>query len=350
MRLRLTVLLTLVCFGTLTAPAPALAETTVFTTARLTELSAGSGVVLYSAYDGQAKNYRLIQRINGLDTPVPVAPSARSFQADVGPTTSGHAYYVYSRCTAAAGSCDLYTFNPKTGVELRSKASDGSHDDLLPTYWKGRLAFIREYGTKKRPKQIVYNRPNGNTSRSERLPGLPSKRCAKGKCIDPRGSFKALELYGDRLAQTARSDDYTLSGGPNPIPFRNTGVELRLVDRGLERSKRLARSGQGEGGQDFSGIAFDRGRLYAGFTCNSCANLKAGIYRYAYADNKWSFAAESSNVYTYGLAVDNGKFYRERDNKTQDASPCDSLGTADNLPVCQTDEDTSPTFTSIPAP
>lgn len=309
-------------------------------------------MLLYSAWDDQAKNYRLLQRIKGLTTAVPVAPSARLFQADVGPTTSGHAYYVYSRCAAAAGSCDLYAFNPKTGTELRSKASDGKHDDLLPTYWKGRLAFVREHGTRDKPKQIVYNRPNAHTSRSERLPGLPSKRCNQGKCIDPRGRFEALELYGDRLAQTARSDDSTESSGEKPVVFRDTGIELRLVDRGLERSRRLARSGQGEGGPDFSGVAFDRGRLYAGFTCTFCANLKAGIYRYAYAHNKWAFAKESRLVRTYDLAVDNGTFYRERDNKIPGvASECRGPDPAKgSLPICKIDQSTDPGFKPIPAP
>lgn len=111
-----------------------------------------------------------MQRADGVSTPVPVAGSPREFQADVGPTTSGHAFYVYSRCENVAGSCDLSVYNPKTGVEQRSKASDPKHDDILPTYGKGRLAFVREYGAKDKPEQIVYNRPNGSTSRSERLP------------------------------------------------------------------------------------------------------------------------------------------------------------------------------------
>ena len=327
MRLRRTALLTVVCLGTLAVPAPA--ETTSFTTDRQTTLSAGSGVLLYSAWDEQANEYKLMQRADGVSTPVPVAGSPREFQADVGPTASGHAFYVYSRCETAPGSCDLYVFNPKTGVEQRSKASDEKHDDLLPTYWKGRLAFVRDYGTREKPKQIVYNRPNGTTSRSERLPGLPSQRCDKGQCIDPGGRFEAIELYGDRLAQTATSDEVETFPvkGKKPEVYRSTGVELRLVDRDLKRSRRLAQSGQGEGGQDFSGLAFDRGRLFAGFTCVSCARLKAGIYRYAYADQQWAFATESSNVRTYDLSVGDGTFSRERDNEVPGViSGCDAGG------------------------
>ncbi len=354
MRLRRTALMTVVCLVPLAAPA--MAETTVATTARQTSLSAGSGVLLYSAWDEPAQNYRLMQQVDGLITPVPVAPSALPFQADVGPTTSGHAYYVYSRCETGAGGCDLYAFNPKTGVELRSKASDPEHNDLLPTYWKGRLAFVRDYGTRSTRKQIVYNRPNGDTSRSERLPGLPSKRCARGECIDPHGQFEALELDGNRLAQTVQSDDILVSS-PNAKPgsglksevYSTTGVELRLVDRGLRRSRRLARSGQGEGAQDFSGVAFDRGSLFAGFTCVSCARLKAGIYRYAYADEKWAFAAESSNVKTYGLAVDGGTFFRERDTEIPGTiTQCNAPDPA--VQNCRIDQSTDPGFESIPAP
>lgn len=352
MCLRLTALLTFACV--LATAAPALAETTVFTTARRTGLSAGSGVLVYSAWDDQAKVYRLMQRVGGLSTAVPVSPSPRPFQADVGPTTSGHAFYVYSRCEDAADSCDLYVFNPKTGVEQRSQASDGQHDDLLPTYWKGRLAFVRDYGTRDRPRQIVYNRPNGTTSRSERLPGLPSKRCDKGQCVDPHGGFEALELYGDKLVQVARSDDAETSAtsfkDKTPKAFPRTGIELRLVDRGLRRSRRLARSGQGEGAQDFSGVAFDRGRLYAGFTClaGSCGRLKAGIYRYAYADDRWALAKESAQ--SYGLAVDNGVIYRERDNSGPGVTSSCFDPVSYREPVCKTVRTTDPGFKPIPAP
>lgn len=338
--------------------APSKADTTVAATERATQVAAASNVVLFSAWDDAAKQYRLRQLSGGQLADVPVPPSPEPFQADVGPTPSGHAYYVYVRCTSQAGSCDLYTFNPKTGVELRSAASDANHSDVHPTYWKGRLAFVREYGSDAKPKQIVYQRPNGNTSRSLRLPGLPSRRCVEDRCLDPQGDFTGLELYGEHLAQSARSVqpvNSAIAGSPPQVSPINQ-VELRLVDVDSGRSQQLATAGTGEGGQSWTGLVFDGGRLYTSFAClgdpSGCNSVKAGLYRYAYADGRWGLDASTQTI--YGLGVDTGHFFElhDADSPSSSAGQCNqgSAGPAGEA-RCHLDRlEPAPSFTPIDHP
>ncbi len=335
------------------APASASADTRLATVSRPTELAAGFGVLLYSAYDAQAGNFRLMALKDGRTTALPVAPSARSFQADVGPTASGHAFYVYSRCGAEPGSCDLYAFNPATGAEQRSKASDPKHDDLHPTYWKGTLAFVREYGSAKEPHQVVYQRPTADTARSERLPGIPRQRCAQGSCIDPAGRFDGLELYGRRLAQTTVSLAPVVlrsPGRPDEVSA-SAQVALRLVDVETRRSLQLARSGRGEGGQTFTGVAFAAGRLYTSYTClgdpGGCTNLRAGLYRYAYGAKRWAFSPEEPA--TYALAVDGTSLAVLRDGGGLECDQ-EGFGPSDAPRCALVRRDPAPTFAAIPAP
>lgn len=348
--------LTLVVLAAVLAggPSTAAADTTQALTARPTQLSAGLGAVLYSAYDASIGGYRLMRLAGGQASALPVAPSTRDFQADVGPTAKGDPFYVYVRCGEEEGSCDLFAYNPRTGIEQRSKASDPSHSESLPTYWRGRLAFVREYATAGAPKQVVYQRPNPDTRRSQRLPGLPEKRCDDGECADPAGHFTGLELFGDKLAQTATSDEievYRPSRG-RPEILRSTGVELRLVDRGLRRSRRLFRSGRGEGGQSLTGLGFATRYLYASFTClgdpDGCGGRRAaGIYRFDYSGGGFAFSPENGD--TYGLAV-----YRTSTYELTDApgAECDQVafGPADAPRCALVRRAPAPSFTAIPAP
>lgn len=301
------------------------ADVTLTQTARPTDLAAGSGLVVFSAYDAQSNGYRLMQIRAGAVSAVPVAPSPTPFDADVGPTSSGHAYLVYQRCADAGANgqrgCDIYTFNPATGRELRSRASDPNSDDLHPTYWKGRLVFARDYGPKV-GRQIVYQRPNGSTSRSLRVPGLPARRCLKGRCLKVSGLFTDLELYGSHLAEAASSN--------RPASYQAGAeedlAELRLVDVTTGRSQQLSDRGQGESGQTWIGTSFDRGRLYAYFTCqgdtSGCKPSNAGAYRYRYATGDWALSGSDQPL--GGFAVADGDTYEEAVNDAQECGAVDA--------------------------
>lgn len=279
-----------------------------------TSISAGEGIVLYSAYEKATKQYRLMEISNPGDgstpTPVPVPPSPTPFNADVGPTASGHPFFVYERCEKGDdASCDIYTFNPRTGREQRSKSSDPKHGEQQVTYWKGRLAFVRDYGTEKRSKQVVYQRPDPRSRRSTRLPGLPARRCTRSGCSKVDGVVDGLELFGTHLAQTAFSTRKVSLGADGS--YDSETAELRLVDVETGRSQQLSGRGSGEAGQAWSDVSFDRGRLYAYFACygdpSGCSTENAGAYRYDYVRDRWAISGSTTPL--DGFAVgDNATF------------------------------------------
>lgn len=301
--------------------------------ARPTDLSAGQGLVVYSAYDTSSRRYRLMQISKGVTSRVDVPSSPAPFDADVGPTTSGHAYLVYERCARARAAssglmgCDIYAFNPATGVERRSHASDPKHDDVNPTYWKGRLVFARDYGSKS-PRQIVYQRPNGHTSRSQRLPGLPRRRCAHGQCLPVSGSFEDLELFGRQLAEAADSTEPIGVTDPDGKPFEGDVAELRLVDVVRGTAEQLSGRGAGESGQTWVAASFDRGRLYAYFSClgdsSGCNAKNAGAYRYRLSTGDWQISGSGSAL--GGFAVGGGRTYELKQNEAGGCGRIDGAG------------------------
>ena len=114
--------------------------------------------------------------------------------------------------------------------------------------------------------------------------------------------------------------------------------------------------GTGEGGQSWTGLAFDGGRLYATFAClgdpSGCNSVKAGLYRYAYADGRWALDASGPTI--YALGVDRGSFFelRDSDGTGPNAGRCDQ-DSADSSGAagCRLDRlEPGPSFTSIDHP
>lgn len=315
------------------APSAHAADTILDRPTRPTTVAAGSGVVLYSAYDKASRQYSLMQISDHGDgstpTRVPVPSSPAPFDADVGPTSSGHAFYVYERCESKdEASCDVYAFNPKTGREQRSKASDPKHGEHHATYWKGRLAFVRQYGDpdSEDSKQVVYQRPDPSSRRSTRLPGVPSRRCTRGHCEKVDGVYNDLELFGRRLAEAAFSNEpVAILGGPRPEFYSSDLTELRLVDVESGRSRQLSGRGSGEAGQTWSAVSFDRGRLYAYFACfgdsSGCGTKKAGAYRYDYVKDRWAISGSTEPL--DGFAVGDDATYELAINQAGGCGPVD---------------------------
>src|SRR5689334_7381126 len=94
----------LLAIAALATAAGARADVVVAPTATPTPIAAGQRVVVFSSYDAAAKNYRLAIREHGTVTMPDVAPNPVPFDVDVGPTPSGHAYLVYSRCPSGGGT------------------------------------------------------------------------------------------------------------------------------------------------------------------------------------------------------------------------------------------------------
>jgi hypothetical protein len=265
------------------------ADQTIATTPRPTTVAAGQGLVAFSKYDSAIHEYRLMIARHGRVERASVAPSPTPFEVDVGPTGSGRPYLVYSRCesrsTPVPKGCDIYAYDPDTHRDNRYDASSASHSEVHPTYWRGRVAFVRYYGSASDPRPIVYTRRARSSRTSHRLPGLPDRRCMKyAGCGAVTGRIDELELYGDHLAQTA----FTVTHNR----FNRKQTEVRLVNVESESSQQIAARGSGESFQEFIGLSFRAGRLFTYFTCHGdtggCLHGIGGAYRYRYSTGDWS--------------------------------------------------------------
>ena len=144
-------------------PAVARAEKTVLARQfRATAVSAYGGRVVWSSWDRRARTYRLVSydTAQGRQT-LPIRPRSVPFDVDLGPGRAGTVAAVYSRCAAEppdvvpeselpsytdGHGCDLYRYDFRMRRERRVAArSLPRASEVLPTVWKGRVAFARVY-------------------------------------------------------------------------------------------------------------------------------------------------------------------------------------------------------------
>ena len=285
------------------APGAARADQTIDTTPRPTGVASGQGLVAYSSYDPAIHAYRLMIARDGHVERASVRPSPTPFDVDVGPTQSGRAYLVYSRCesrdTPVPKGCDIYAYDPDSHHENRYDASSPTESDVHPTYWRGRIAFVRYYGSGDDPRPIVYTRRAHSSLPSQRLPGLPADRCLKyAGCGSVTGTVDELELYGDHLAQTAATVSH--------VGYDRRQTEVRLVNVHSGRSQQIAARGSGESGQEFVGLSFRAGQLYTYFTCHGdaggCVHGIGGAFRYRYSTGDWSKAPRIAQLVAFSVS------------------------------------------------
>jgi len=139
-------------------PARAATDSVIATTARATPLAAGSGHVLYSAWDGTG--YRLTDAGRGA-LPVPGSPAP--FRADIGLDANDHAVAVYPRCTGGESGCDLFMYDFATAREHALRAANSpAADEVAGAVWRDRLVFSRLYGQK----GVLYQRSLAHPSRA----------------------------------------------------------------------------------------------------------------------------------------------------------------------------------------
>src|SRR3954462_14048532 len=81
------------------APAAAHAATVLDTVPAITQVSAWSGTVAWSTYDGGQKAWRLgFSDDGGPPVAAPIPPSPGPFDVDLGRNRNGSTYAVYTRC------------------------------------------------------------------------------------------------------------------------------------------------------------------------------------------------------------------------------------------------------------
>jgi len=273
----------------LALPAAANAQT-VATPGAATSVKEFAGNLVFSQFDRAANQYFLTVRRAGATTPerLPVAPSGRPFDADIGPDSSGRPELIYQRCSNPPGvptGCDLFVFSlaSATGERPVHNANDPAHNDMNATIWRGRIAWARDYGSASKPNPVVYTKtlsaPRSQPSR--RLPGVPQQR--RGD-VDPRvngpttgRTVQDLELWGENLALTVSYG----CGGCSGIDQS----ELRLDDLGDGTARQVAFQVVGLSGQTLVGPSFFNGRLGWYKSClgdpAGCQQGQGGPFRYA---------------------------------------------------------------------
>jgi hypothetical protein len=170
-----------------------------------TPIASYGGRVVYSVPNGTGA-YQLVQRIGaGAVTPIPIAPRGVPFDVDLGPTSSGGIYAVYTRCQVepqwsgfdglpqywAGKGCDVYKLDLATNQEVKyTKVNASDASEYYPTYWKGTVAYGRAYDSK--PTQpYVYYKKISSSQPSQKLPVGP-KGTGQSTALQP-------EIYGSRV-------------------------------------------------------------------------------------------------------------------------------------------------------
>jgi hypothetical protein len=133
------------CLAALAWPAGARADTVVSADTTASNVSAYGGALVWSRMEAPGV-HRLVQRVGGVTSDVPVPPLAVPFDADIGPAVGGGRLVVYSRCTdpANAKGCDVYQHVLGSGAEQKARlASTRRCSETAPSTWEGSLAFAR---------------------------------------------------------------------------------------------------------------------------------------------------------------------------------------------------------------
>jgi hypothetical protein len=231
-------------------PGAAAADGVVATVDAPTPLSAYAGTLLWSQRDPATGRFALMSSAaGGSAAALPVAQRTVPFDATLGPGP-GALTAVYSRCAREATAtvrrqqasgmpaytrgvgCKLYRYDFATRTEARIGRTPRGASDVLPSLWRGRLAFARVRDSR-RSFPYVYEGPIGGPVR--RMPGGRRTSCSidptRGRvCGDRRRSMPtALALRGRHLAFTWQFQ------GTLDAP----GSEVRLVDTRTRASRRL---------------------------------------------------------------------------------------------------------------
>lgn len=265
---RLARLLPVAVCAALAGPAAAAQAATVAQPGAATQIRELGGTNVFSEYDRAAERWFLAVRDPGDTAPrrIGVPSSARPFQADIGTDSKGRPQLIYQRCDE---QCDLYVYSlaPGGGGERPVRnANDPEHDDYRPTLSRGRMAWVRAYGSGASENPIVYTKTltQPRSQPSKRLPGVPQQRTGDvDRVTGPTTArdVQALELDGDNLAVIV---DYTCEGCSGIAQ-----TELRLDSVKQASSRQVAFSVVGMNGQQFVGPSFFGGMLAWYRTCNS---------------------------------------------------------------------------------
>ena len=342
-------LLAAAAIAALALPAAANAQT-VAQPGASTSVKEFQGNLVFSQFDRATNQYFLTVRRAGAAAPerVAVAPSGRPFDADIGPDSNGRPELIYQRCSPPPGvptGCDLFVFSltNATGERPVRNANDPDNNDMNATLWRGRIAWVRDYGRGSTPNPIVYTKTLSapRSQKSKRLPGVPQQR--RGD-VDTNvtgpttgRTVQDLELWGENLALTVSYG----CGGCSGIDQS----ELRLDDLGDGSARQVAFQVVGLSGQTLVGPSFFNGRLGWYKAClgdpAGCQQGQGGPFRYALTARTYQRAPSSTRVDGF---ADTGTVLYEALGCSND--PTDTASNAS----CRIDAVAPPAYTATRAP
>jgi hypothetical protein len=334
-------LVSLACLG-LAVTCPPAEAVTVAEPGAATQVRELDGTIVFSQYDRTAERWFLAVRDpdDAAARRIGVPSSNTPFQADIGTDSQGRPELIYQRCDE---TCDLsvYSLVPGQGRERPvQNANDPETDDVRPTLSRGRMAWVRVYGSGANENPIVYTKTltQPRSQPSKRLPGVPQRRTGDVDRITgptTARNVQALELDGDNLAVIV---DYTCEGCSGIAQ-----TELRLDSVKQTSSRQVAYSVVGLNGQQFVGPSFFGGTLAWYRTCissdQSCTSF-AGPWRYGISRRTYLQGARGP-FGVPGFADTGSALYEALDCETADAP-----ATAD----CRIERLTPPAYERVSAP
>lgn len=277
------------------------ADRVVATVDTATPVSGYRGNVLWSQRDPATGHFALTYSASGAaPRTLPVAQRTVPFDADLGPGPDGLPLAVYSRCRREPAistplsqsvvytdgrGCRLYRLDVTSGREDAARPAARTASDVLPSVWKGRIAFARVLDRRRSFPYLYEGRLGARSAR--RLPGGPRRGCSSNPkfCGDRLHSRPtALDLRADRLAFAWKYNG-TLDGPASEIRLDDTHrLTGRLIDRirggGLTSIERVAPN-------------LDGSHLYYARLCrgdqSGCPH-RAALVRYGLADRTFGFA------------------------------------------------------------
>src|SRR4051812_2454787 len=280
------------------------ADQVVATVDAPTHVSGYAGALAWSARDPATGRFALMYTDPAYPAAaLPVAQRSVPFDADLGPGPDGTPWIVYSRCATEpplstplststvytqGRGCGLYRFDVTSGEEKAIGPAPKRASDVLPSVWKGRIAFARVYDAR-RAYPYLYEGQLGSRH-PHRLPDGPRRGCTTNPgtrrvCGDRTRSLPtALDMRGRKVA-LAWEYKGTLDAPAS---------EIRIVDV-LRRKSNLVDHVRGGGLTNIERVApnFDGATLYYARLClgdqSGCPH-RAALARYTPSTRKLAFA------------------------------------------------------------
>jgi hypothetical protein len=256
------------------AAAPAGAQGRVLATEqRPTDVAAWGADAVWSSFDPATATYRLVRSRGGAaPVPLPVTPSPRAFDVDLGTNRSGSTYAVYTRCADGESGCDLYRLGLDTGREERlSSLSSERWDERDPTVFRGRIAFVRHERVRGGMGDTIRI---GDTTSS----GTPTRALVKG------GALSRPELGVSHLAYTR----------PRPAPWGVVQVRVVTLRTRADRLVYEARSGGANAARVTGPSLGSTARSFLWARTNDGSGTGNRIVRYGIASRRSAYGQGSS--------------------------------------------------------